>query len=62
MKDLENRFTLMLQQRQQAFDRDITRLREEAQERSQEGVTAAVERVRSEWTSGAELAPAVIAE
>ena len=47
MKDLESRFTHMLQLRQQAFDRDIARVRDDAQERSQEGVNAAVDRVRS---------------
>ena len=47
LKDIENRFTTMLQHRQQAFDRDVARLREEAEERSSEGVQAAVDRVRS---------------
>ena len=40
----------MLRALDQAFDRDVARLREEADERSQEGVAAAVDRVRGERT------------
>ena len=51
LKDIENRFTQMLQHRQQAFDKDVARLREEAEERSSEGVQAAVDRVRSMYAA-----------
>lgn len=57
LKDIENRFTQMLQHRQQAFDKDVARLREEAEERSSEGVQAAVDRVRSTYAACLSLHP-----
>lgn len=48
LRDLEERFTTMLTQRQQAYDRNLNRLQEEAQEQAREAAAVAADRARAE--------------